>query len=182
MVWAAAAALLAAVTVASAAHGSTPARRTLTHTASVVVRPVTWTARVAPGFTVSRERTGRVDCTAGMASPGAVDRDILQCSPSAEYATACWLSRTPHHVLCLRDPRSKHLVSLPRHGVMAQTLPYGITYYCQHGQAIWAPFSATNWGIERSHPVWTVRTAPASGHGALRTRNVAKAWFVGMHS
>jgi hypothetical protein len=30
--------------------------------------------------------------------------------------------------------------------------------------------------------VWTARTAPANGHGALHTRDVAKVWFVGMHS
>ena len=215
--WVAAAALTTVATVTSAAEGATPAQHTLTRTAQVVVRPVSWAARVTPGFTVSRERSGSVDCRFGMASPGAVDADILECSPSAEYATACWLSRTPHHALCLRDPRTAHLVSIRRTGEMAQTLPYtaakrgplglrladgtycsiriggagatlqghpnyGVTYYCQHGQAAWAPFAGRNWGINRSHPVWTVRTAPASGHGTLRTRNVAKVWFVGMHS
>lgn len=215
--WAAAAALTAVLTMAATADASTPAQHTLTHTASVVVRPVSWAAQVTPGFTVSREKGGSVDCRFATASPGAVDADILQCSPSAEYATACWLSRTPHRSLCLRDPRSPQLVSIRRTGVMAQALPYvaarrgplgvqlgdgtycsiriggagatlqghpdyGTTYYCQHGQAIWAPFSTRDWGIDRSHPVWTVRTAPASGHGALRTRNVAKVWFVGMHS
>ena len=217
MCWAAAGALAAVVTMASAARGAAPEQRTSTHTAQVVVRPVSWTAHVTPGFTVSRERQGSVDCTASFASPGAVDPDILECSPSAEYATACWLSRTAHRTLCLRDPRKEHLVSVRRSGVMAQALPYvpgrrgplglrladgtycgiriggagatlqghpnyGIAYYCAHGQAIWAPFSGRNWGINRSHPVWTVRTAPADGHGSLRTRNVARAWFVGMHA
>lgn len=206
---------VAGLTSASAAgpvrHHALPA------TAQVVVRPVTWTARVAPGFTVSHQTTGWIDCTAAMPSPGAVDRDILECSPAAEYATACWLSRTPHQTLCLRDPRKNQLVSIRRHGVMAQSLPapagqrgplgvrladgtycgiriggssaslqghpnYGITYYCQNGQALWAPFTNTSWGINRSHPTWTVRAAPANGHGALHTRNLAKVWFVGMHS
>src|SRR6478609_4630251 len=123
MGWAVAAALTAMVTVASAALGSTPAQRTLTPTAQVVVRPVSWSARVTPGFTVSRENPGSLDCTTGMASPGTVDADILECSPSAEYATACWLSRTPHRTLCLRDPRKKQWVSINRTGTMAQALP-----------------------------------------------------------
>lgn len=204
------------VTVASAAAGSTSvAARTITHTSRIVVRPVSWTARVTPGYTVSTEHPGSIDCTAPSPSPGAVDPDILMCSPSAEYAVACWLSRTPHRSLCLRDPRVDHLVSISRTGVMAQALPYQVrgplglllgdgsyceiriggagsalqghpddtaTYYCQHNQSVWAPINARDWGVNRSHPVWTVRTAPSDGHGALRTRSVAKAWFVGMHS
>jgi hypothetical protein len=215
--WTAAAALTAVVTAASAAQGAAPAPRALTHTTSVVVRPVSRTADVTAGYSVSREKPGSLNCTAGMASPGAVDPDILECSPSAEYATACWLSHVPHRSLCLRDPREKRLVSLKRDGVMAQSLPsitskrgplglrladgtycsiriggagailqghrhYGITYYCQHGEAAWTPFAGRIWGIDRAHPVWTVRTAPANGHGKLRTRNVTKAWFVGMHA
>lgn len=217
MCWTAAAALTAVVTAASAAQGAAPARRALTHTTSVVVRPVSWTADVTAGYWVSRETPGVLNCTAGMASPGAVDPDILECSPSAEPAVACWLSHVPHRSLCLLDPRKKHLVSLKRDGVMAQSLPavtskraplalrladgnycsiringagailqghrrYGVTYYCQHGQAAWAPFAGRTWGIDRSQPVWRVRTAPANGHGKLRTRNVAKVWFVGMHA
>ena len=216
IIFAAAAALTAVVALGSAAQGSTPARRTLTHTNQVVVRPVSWTGRVTHGYTVSRQ-AGSVDCSFGLASPGAVDPDIVQCTPSAANADACWLSRTPHRTLCLLEPRTTKLFSVRYKDVMAQSLPYlaakrgplgvrladgtycnirmngagnplqghpnyGIAYYCAHGQAIWAPFSARNWGIERSHPVWTARTAPADGHATLRTRNVAEAWFVGMHS
>jgi hypothetical protein len=218
MVWASAAALLATVTVASAAHGSAPAQRTLTHTSQIVVRPVSWAGRVTPGFTVSRERGFSVRCSpVPIPSPGAVDPDILRCTPSLEDVAACWLSRVPHRTLCLRDPRKQHLVSLRLKGVMPQVLPYAaakrgplgltladgtycgirssgsspslhghpnyvVSYYCKDGEAIWAPSSATNYGVDRSQPVWTVRTAFTSGHGGLRTRNVAKAWFVGMHS
>ncbi len=202
--------------VAAPAGGAAPApRHTLSATAQVVVRPVSSSAKVTPGYQVTNESNSTLDCTSPSASPAAVDPDILACGPDSEYAVACWLSRTPHRTLCLRDVRKKKLVSIKRSGVMAQTLPYvtrgplaltlgdgtyctirdggagaelhshpnyGAYYYCQNNQSIWAPMNAKNWGIDRSQAVWTTRTASSSGNGSLRTRNVAKVWFVGMHS
>ncbi|MGN6606077.1 MAG: hypothetical protein ACTHMS_03570, partial [Jatrophihabitans sp.] len=52
-------------------------------------------------------------------------------------------------------------------------------YYCNSGQAIWGPHP---YGVNTAHAVWTVRTANSDGTGSVRTRNVAKAWFVGRHS
>ncbi len=200
----------------TSAAAAGPARHhTLTSTAQVVVRPVSWSAKVTPGYQVTRENNSSIDCTFPSSSPAAVDSDILACSPDSEYAVACWLSRTPHRTLCLRDPRAKHLVSIKRSGAMAQTLPYrvpgplalrlgdgtyctirnggagaelqghpnyGAFYYCQHNQSVWAPMNSKNWGIDRAHRLWTVRTAPSSGSGSLTTRDVAKVWLVGMHA
>jgi hypothetical protein len=55
------------------------------------------------------------------------------------------------------------------------------TYACVHGGIVWASAGARHFGINESHPVWTVQTAPA-GSNALVTKLVAKAWFVGTHS
>lgn len=55
-------------------------------------------------------------------------------------------------------------------------------YYCLGNVAIWAPMSAPNWGVNRSHKVWTVKVARSDGTGTLVTRAVARAWFVGTHA
>lgn len=53
---------------------------------------------------------------------------------------------------------------------------YG-SYGCQHEIAVWGP--ANSDGIDRSAPTWTVRVAPMSGHGTLRTVAVRAAYYVG---
>jgi hypothetical protein len=55
-------------------------------------------------------------------------------------------------------------------------------YYCHGGVAVWAPMSARNWGVDRSHAVWTVKVGREDGSGGLITRKVARAWFVGTHA
>jgi hypothetical protein len=118
-----AAALLAAliavatsVTVASATTSTTfPA------TARIVVRPVTSSGHVRTGFSVTGEPSGSVDCSFREPSPAAVSPNIEFCSPSAEYAVACWKAAVPHRVLCMRDPRTNHVVRIPRTGAFAST-------------------------------------------------------------
>lgn len=90
-------------------------------TARVVVRPVTSSGHVRAGFTWTGEPNGSVDCTFRDPSPGAVSPNIQFCAPSAEYAIACWKAAAPNRVLCMRDPRTKHLVRIPRSGPFAAT-------------------------------------------------------------
>lgn len=113
-----AAAAAAVVTGAAALEESAAAT---TPTVKVVVRPVTSAGHVRSGFTVIGEPTGSVDCSVADPSPGAVNRNIEFCSPSAEYAIACWKAALAHHVLCMRDPRSHQVVRIPRLGAFAST-------------------------------------------------------------
>ena len=113
---AAAAVLIPGLAGVDATAGATPAP-----TVKVVVRPVTSTGHHRAGFTVSGEPSGLVDCSFADPSPGAVNRNIEFCSPSAEYAIACWKAAAPHRVLCMRNPRRKHIVRIPRHGAFAST-------------------------------------------------------------
>ena len=91
-------------------------------TARIVVRPVTEAGTPAPGVLVTPDqKSGSVACHPADPSPGAVNRDIEFCSPSAAYAVACWKAATPRHVLCSRDPSSGEVFSLPRSGTFAST-------------------------------------------------------------
>jgi len=65
--------------------------------------------------------TGGVDCSFPDAAPSAVSPNIEQCSPSAAYAAACWKAAAPHKVLCMRNPRVRQLVRIPRLGAFAPT-------------------------------------------------------------
>ena len=115
-------AMLAALLIGGGVAGfETAVGATVTPTAKVVVRPVTSTGHVRAGFTMVSEPTGLVDCNAQDPSPGAVSRNIEFCSPSAEYAIACWKAAAPHRVLCMRDPRSTRVVRIPRTGTFAPT-------------------------------------------------------------
>ena len=204
----AAVAVLAAGTVAVAPAGAS----TLSSTQRVVVRPVTAFGHPVSGFHVRIERSGQLDCSFPDPSPGAVDKNILLCSPSAEYAIACWKASAPHHALCMRNPRVAKLAKIRTSGRFAHTAPrsqpvplalrlangvyctirdggagarlrhhpnWAATYYCRNGAAVWAPMTSRNDGVNASHPVWTVRTAPSSGKGSLVVRKVMRAWFVG---
>jgi hypothetical protein len=112
-------AVAAAVGVAALEAGANAAPAAASHTVKVVVRPVTASGHARSGFAVKAERNGLVDCSFPDASPGAVNKNILLCSPSAEYAIACWKAATPHRVLCLRNPRSHRLARIPRQGKFA---------------------------------------------------------------
>lgn len=189
---------------------------TTTATVRVVVRPVTSTGHPAAGFTLHSEPTGSVDCSGKSPSPGAVDPDIEFCSPSAEYAVACWKSAVAQRALCMRNPRSKDVYRIPRTGAFAPTAVAPVayrapllmkladgdfcairdggawgsldghpnlfgTYACIKAGIVWATSTARHFGINESHPLWTVQTAPA-GHHALVLRHIVKAWFVGTKS
>ena len=130
-------------------------------TARVVVRPVTAGGLPAPGFhaVVDHRQSDAVDCRTADPSPGALDRDIEWCSPSAAYAIACWKAAAPHRVLCTRDPRSERVYSIVRDGGFATTdavtkrnlspivliLRDGTVCFIRDGGA---------WGQLRSHPKW----------------------------
>lgn len=96
---------------------------TIAPTVKVVVRPVTSAGHVRAGFTLTFEPSGSVDCSVANASPAAVSPNIEFCSPSAEYAVACWKAALAHHVLCMRNPRSHIVVRIPRTGPFAATPP-----------------------------------------------------------
>jgi hypothetical protein len=56
---------------------------------------------------------------------------------------------------------------------------WSIFYFCSHGLAIWAPLNATNWGLNRAHPVWTAHVAASSGGKRVAKRGLSRTWFVG---
>lgn len=109
------------VALAVNADAASPAGAQLQATVKVVVRPVTTASHPSAGFSVTGEPSGQVDCSVKEPSPGAVSLNIEFCSPSFEYAIACWKAAAPHRVLCMRDPRSKRLWRIPRHGAFAST-------------------------------------------------------------
>ena len=86
-----------------------------------VVRPVNAAGFPRTGFTVTPEPTGEVFCSPAFPSPGAVSPNIESCYPSAEYAIACWKAAAAHKVLCMRNPRARKLVRIPRSGPFAPT-------------------------------------------------------------
>ncbi|HEU5270033.1 MAG TPA: hypothetical protein VFU36_08920 [Jatrophihabitans sp.] len=189
-----------------------PAKPANPATSRVVIRPVTAAGRPAAGYSAVPGPPGTVDCTVpiGDASPVAVDDGIVECSPAAAYAVACWPTSTVRSVLCYRDPWSRRLTVLHTDGPVAVPAagrtpsPLGLlladgtrcwlriggawgtldghpelygTYGCDHQLAVWGLARAD--GIDRSTPAWTVRIAPMSGHGALRTTTVRAAYYVG---
>jgi hypothetical protein len=114
-------AVAAILLIAGAAALEPAAATTLAPTVRIVVRPVTSTGHVRSGFTLTYEPSGSVDCSLAEPSPGAVNKNIEFCSPSAEYAVACWKAAALHRVLCMRNPRSKTVVRIPRTGAFAPT-------------------------------------------------------------
>lgn len=201
-----AAVVTAGVLTATASTGSAAAGTTRTH--RVVVRPVTAQGRPVSGWSVHRERDVTVRC--GGASPAAVSRNVVECSPSAAYLPACW--RSAHHtVLCLRDARIHRLVRLSYAGTIADTAapdhPSPLDLVLAQGQACsirvggawsvlpthprWLGFySCTHGsvygppsgdGIDRSHQPWTVHLwRSGTAHDVVR-RQVRTAFFVGTH-
>jgi hypothetical protein len=117
----AAAALTAGSVYADAAVAAAP--YSAAATVQVTVRPVTSSGHAASGFTVKGDPTGSLDCSDGAPSQGAVDKNILQCFPDAEYAIACWKSATPHRVLCMRNPAKHQLAKIPFTGNFGHSAP-----------------------------------------------------------
>ena len=143
-------------------------------TVRVVVRPVTTGGVPAPGFhatTLDAANAGPLDCSTADPSPGAVDRDIEQCSPSAEDAVACWKSATPHRALCSRDPSSDLVYSLRRTGKFAKTglvkkrLRAPILLVLKDGTKCGIRIGGA-WSTLQAHPDW-YGTYYCDRHGAV---------------
>jgi hypothetical protein len=141
-------------------------------TQSVIVRPVTSAGQPASGFHVKVQHGGSIDCGAPpFPSPGAVDRNIEECSPSAAYAIACWKAAEAHHALCLRNPSSHRLYRIRLTRSFAKTpavkaklrapllivLTDGTRCTIRDGGA---------WSILKSHPKW-FGSYSCSRHGVV---------------
>ena len=205
---AAAGALVAGLFAATTAHAD-PAPSSSTATTQVVVRPVDATGHAVPGWTVTREHDGVVQCWGP--APSSVDPGIVGCSPSAAYLPACWKS-AHHSVLCLRDARVQQLVrvrytgSLHRGAAPDRPQPLDLRLSPRQHCAIrvggaWGQLpSHPNWvgyyscakgsvygppdgdGINRSHRVWTVHLWKSGTRDDVVVRAVRKAWLVGTAS
>lgn len=114
-------AALGAIALLITGAATTSAGATTLSTTRVTVRPVTSAGHPAPGFTLHAEPGGSVDCTAKLPSPAAVDPNIDVCSPSAEYAVACWKSAVAARALCFRNVLTKNVYRIPRVGAFAST-------------------------------------------------------------
>lgn len=166
--------LLGAATLAVAAlwagqATAAPARHAAT--VQVVVRPVTSSGHAVSGYGVHRENDGQIDCSERSPSPGAVNRNIQLCFPSAEYAIACWRSTAKHRSLCTRDPSKKSLVSIPRTGKFAATSPprksrrAPLLIVLEDGTRC-SIRDGGAWGSLSSHPTW-VGTYSCTRHGIV---------------
>lgn len=184
-------------------------------TVRTTVRPVTSAGRAASGFTVHDQDNVTLDCGKNFAlpSPGAVNRNIVECSPSAAYAIACWKSASPKRVLCMRDPQSHDVYQMRRSDGFPSSQPprrsqraplllvladgarcsirdggawgslkshprWNGSYSCSRHGVVWAAPKDRHYGVDESHPVWTVKTAPFNGRHVV-TRHVRRAYFVG---
>jgi hypothetical protein len=115
-----AAGLTVAPVAATAGAATVPASAS---TRVVTIRPVTGTGHAVHGFHVTAKRPNNdtIDCSFPSASPGAVDANIEECSPSAADAIACWKAAKAHHALCMRNPASHRLYRIPLSGGFATT-------------------------------------------------------------
>ncbi|MBV9822790.1 MAG: hypothetical protein JO144_11175 [Actinobacteria bacterium] len=95
----------------------------------VVRRPVTAHGRAAAGYTVvALEPDDQLNCGGSLRglfpSPVAVDPGIVGCTPSAEYALACWQGPTTTTALCYQDPWQRRVVEIHTGGrLAAQPVP-----------------------------------------------------------
>jgi hypothetical protein len=198
--------LLAALTSILAV--SPPAGATaLTHTRQVVVRPVHADGTPVAGYTVRTEHWGSGFTCLGQ-SLSAVDAGIDQCGSTASNTGACWRStnhtvlclRYPRVKLLVRTPYSGTFVrkaplanAAPESMVLpdgtvchvrlggawsvAPSHPSWVGYYYCTTSLVYGPVSS-DYGINRTHPVWTVHLFNL----ALTTehvRQVEAAYFVG---
>ena len=114
-------AVLAGAAAAAVLAPQAASAATLTHTVRTVVRPVTTTGHVAPGFHRVLESGGEVDCSFASPSPAGVNRNIESCSPSAEYAVACWHAASRHYALCFRNAHSHRVYKIHLASTFART-------------------------------------------------------------
>jgi hypothetical protein len=164
-------ALAGAAATTTTATATAPSAATPPATHSVIVRPVTSAGQPASGFHVKAQKAGSIDCSFPDASPGAVGRNIEECSPSAEYAIACWKAAEAHHALCMRDPSSRRLYRIRLMSSFAKTavaksksrapllivLTDGTRCSIRDGGA---------WAVLKSHPKWT-GAYTCSRHGVV---------------
>jgi hypothetical protein len=142
------------------ATASEPSTAAPPATKSIIIRPVTSAGKPASGFHVSTQKGLSIDCSApAFPSPGAVDRNIQECSPSAAYAIACWKAAKAHHALCMRNPSSHRLYQISLMGSFAKSprvkpklrapllivLTDGTRCSIRDGGA---------WGTLKVHPTW----------------------------
>lgn len=148
------AAITAALTGAAfSAHADSSTA--LPHTQRVVVRPVHANGTPAAGYSVTRETsTDGVQCWG--ASADAVDPGIDYCGASVTYTVACWKSHN-HTVLCLRDPKRKHLVRIHYSGTYKTTAvpshpkPQALDLFS--GNYCWVRDGGA-WPQVHGHPQW----------------------------
>jgi hypothetical protein len=140
-------------------------------TQSIVVRPVTSTGHAASGFHVTTQHNASIDCSSRFASPGAVDRNIEECSPSAAYAIACWKAATAHHSLCMRNPSSHRLYKVQLTAAFAKT---GLAKPKSRAPLLVVLTDGTRcsirdggaWGQLKEHPTW-FGTYSCTKHGVV---------------
>jgi hypothetical protein len=152
--------LVGAAAATTTALASPRSAASVPATQSVTIRPVTSAGHAATGFHVKVQHSGSIDCSERFASPGAVNRNVEECSPSAAYAIACWKSATAHRALCMRNPSSHRLYSARLTSSFAATaavkaklrapllivLTDGTRCSIRDGGA---------WSSLKSHPKWT---------------------------
>jgi hypothetical protein len=176
------------------------------HTHRVVVRPVDSHGNPVAGWRVTRERGTTVDC--GGHAAAAVNRNIVECFPAAEYLPSCWKSQH-HTVLCLRDATEQKLVRIRYTGsiapVRAPRHPSPQNFRFVGGEKCeirvggawgqlpthprWEGFyscptgsvygPARGDGIDRSAPLWTAHVWRTGTKHSVVTRGIATAYFVG---
>lgn len=159
------AALLATTAAADASSASTTATR------QIVVRPVTSSGHAAHGFSVRKEGGVKLDCSFPSPSPAAVDKNILECSPSAAYAVACWKAAQHKRTLCLEDPTKPKLIKFGYAGKFAKSAPpkkhqtAPLRIQLANGE-ICSIRDGGAWGQLRKHPNWFATYGCAGSHGS----------------
>lgn len=157
----------------SAARSSAPGLSSAAprpHTVQIVLRPVTSHGTVAPGYTLSRHLDDSVSCIKPDPSPVGVDQNITECSPSAEYAVACWAGPAPHTVLCYRNPFAKQVDLLSTSGsepaapAPVQPSPYALVL--SDGRRCLVRDGGA-WGSLDGHPGWYGTYGCADGRYVL---------------
>lgn len=150
------AALLATTAAADASSASSGAP---VATKQIVVRPVTSSGHAVHGYSVRKESGVKLDCSYPSPSPAAVNKNILECSPSAAYAVACWKAAGHKRTLCLDDPAKPKLVKFGYAGKFAKTAPpkkhqtAPLRLVLGNGQ-VCSIRDGGAWGQLRKHPNW----------------------------
>ncbi|MGN6475475.1 MAG: hypothetical protein ACTHK4_17775 [Mycobacteriales bacterium] len=148
-------AAVSAAVFAATASDAAPAAHA--GTVQIFVAPVKASGHHAPGFTVVSEHGGDVFCNPADPSPVSVSANVEECSPSVEYAVACWLSSRAGRVLCLRNPRKAVLSSIRLSGPFADTPPVSAHrlspfYLLLSDGAVCSIRDGGAWATLKSHP------------------------------